>query len=76
MTAVLGTSQVELLGSAWFDSVQPVDRGELTVADESAASDIDLTFGMGEQLADATAAELRALLLAQTTPPPVQPRTL
>lgn len=67
---------MELLGSSWFDSVQPVDRGELSLPDESASRDIDLTFGMGEQLADATAAELRALLLAQTTPPPVQPRML
>jgi hypothetical protein len=48
----------------------------MTMPDDNASRNIDLTFGMGEQLADATAPELRALLLAQTMPPPVQPRAL
>jgi hypothetical protein len=61
--------QVELLESPWFDSVQPVDRGETNLTGGTAPPNIDLTFGMGDSLADATAPELRALLLAQTDSP-------
>eukprot|EP01043_Picozoa_sp_COSAG02_P089940 COSAG02_NODE_26858_length_622_cov_1.078394_2_plen_75_part_00 len=63
--------QAELLESKWFDSVQPVDRGQPGIPEGVAVPTIDLTFGMpGDSLADATAAELRKLLLAQTSLPP------
>ena len=68
--------QAQLLESTWFDSVQPVDRGEASIPEGSAVPTIDLTFGMpGDSLADATAAELRKLLLAQTSPPPATAAT-
>lgn len=59
-----------MLESKWFDSVQPVDRGEVSIPEGTGVPAIDLTFGMpGDSLADATAAELRKLLLAQTSAP-------
>jgi hypothetical protein len=68
--------QAELLSSKWVDSVQPVDRGEVSIPQGTAVPAIDLTFGMpGDSLANATAAELRKLLLEQTSAPPAAAAT-